>query len=557
MKKLISLVLVLVMVLGLFAACDKAPADDTKAPEQNNTEGTQAPETTEAPVELEPVVLKWIHDGAEKDGTKDVIEVFNKKLSEIIPNTSIEVTFVADYGTNWNMMLAGGEVMDVAWVGWKTPMLQDTLDGSFTPLNDLIEKYGPNIAKEREIWAAAYGSGALNGEQWMIPSVQPTVPEAQWFGYGSYIAPYFDADAMLAEIRSNAHMTEKMLDLLEEAIEAAIADGALVVGSDDWKLNIDYIIGMSRFGYKSFPGTDLIYAVEDTEFKNLYGQWETPEAKILLERIADWHDRGWITQNNLLGQTPEGCKSLFHFDGSWNANWGMASDKENGTYTNELSATSSDGQDIHYILFNKPLENVQEPISYGRENTYMVIPYTAENPERAMMVLNLLHDEVGTPGNDLYNLLCYGFEKNSPEAAEYGWYGYERIEKDGQDVRSDYTGEMHAMTNWIIGNTYKVLSDDTPMLTVESKENCMKFYEETYNNLPTNIASNEAIVFDGIADYRTAVKAVYTEYKTLLHGGSCGSANFESTYEEAVAKARTAGLDTQEQMVRDALANLK
>ena len=45
MKKLISLVLVLVMVLGLFAACDKTPADDTKAPEQNNTEGTQAPAT--------------------------------------------------------------------------------------------------------------------------------------------------------------------------------------------------------------------------------------------------------------------------------------------------------------------------------------------------------------------------------------------------------------------------------------------------------------------------------------------------------------------------------
>ena len=47
------------------------------------------------------------------------------------------------------------------------------------------------------------------------------------------------------------------------------------------------------------------------------------------------------------------------------------------------------------------------------------------------------------------------------------------------------------------------------------------------------------------------------EFKALLAGGSCGSANFEATYEEAIAKLRAAGLDAQEQMVRDALANLK
>ena len=124
-------------------------------------------------------------------------------------------------------------------------------------------------------------------------------------------------------------------------------------------------------------------------------------------------------------------------------------------------------------------------------------------------------------------------------------------------VRADYTGEKHNMTNWVIGNTYKVLSDDTPMLTVSSKENCMKFYTETMPKLPTNLASNKAIVLDGLNDYKTAVKAVMTEYKALLAGGSCGSANFEATYEECIAKLREAGLDKQEEVLREALANLK
>ena len=558
MKKLISLVLALVMVLGLLAACnDSTPVDTT--PSQTNapaTEGTIPPAD-----ELEPVVLKWIHDGGlgnEGDGTADVIEVFNKKLSEIIPNTSIEITWVQDYETTWNMMLAGGEVMDIAWVGWKTPMLQDSKDGSLTPLNDLVAKYGPNIAKEQGIWANAYASGTLDGELYMIPSVQPTVPEAQWFGWGEHIAPYVDEEALIAEVRANAHLTEKVLDILEDSIEAAIEDGALEIGSDEWYIDWNNMYSLGLWGYKGFPGTDMMYAVEDYEFENLYYKWEIPEAKMVMERMAQWYDRGWITENNILGQRPDASKSLFHTNGSWNQNWGMATDQEKGTFTTHYGDTRSDGQEfINYVLINRPEENSQQPVGYGSESTYMVIPYTAENPERAMMVLNLLHDEVGTPGNDLYNLLCYGFEKGSPEAEEYGWYGYEAIEKDGQMVRSDYTGEMHAMENWAIGNTYKVLSDDTPMLTVSSKENCMKFYTETMPKQPKTIAANMSIIFDGLTDYRNAVKAVMNEYNSLLAGGSCGVEGFEKTYEECISKMRAAGLDHIEAAIRDAVADLK
>jgi len=85
----------------------------------------------------------------------------------------------------------------------------------------------------------------------------------------------------------------------------------------------------------------------------------------------------------------------------------------------------------------------------------------------------------------------------------------------------------------------------------------MKFDTETMPKLPTNIASGKAIIFDGINDYKNAVKAVQEEYKALLCGGSCGVANFEATYEEAMTKLHEAGLDAQIEMVREALANLK
>jgi hypothetical protein len=128
---------------------------------------------------------------------------------------------------------------------------------------------------------------------------------------------------------------------------------------------------------------------------------------MVMQRVAEWYERGWITQNDLLGTLPEGSRQLIFVDGgSWNANWGMAQTEE-GTYVNDKKDSRADKQNEHFILWNTPEENVQDPVSFGGESTYMLIPYTAENPERAMMVLDLLHDEVGTPGNDLYNLLCY------------------------------------------------------------------------------------------------------------------------------------------------------
>ena len=544
MKKLISLILVLVMVLGLLAACNDATADPTQATNPNDPTGATAAPTIPPEAELEPLTLRFIYDGAEGPKSGDVLEVFNKKLSEIIPNTTVEIVWVADFKANWPMMLAAGDVMDLAWVGWKNNMLQDALDGSYTPLNDLVAEYGPNIAKESEIWVQDYKSGMLDGELYMLPCVQPTVSDSQCFWYGDFIAPYFDADAMVNELRNNIHATERMWELMEEAIEAAIADGAIQVGKDDWFVSATNMISMGNFGYKGVTG-DMWVSIDDPEMTKLYHLWEIPEVKFAMERMAQWYEKGWITENNLLGQLPEGAKELFSPSAAWNQNWGMATD-DKGTYTNETSTTArADGQAITYILANYPEQNTQGVSSFGAISTYIAIPYTAQDPARSMMVLNLLHDEVGTPGNDLYNLLCYGFEKNSPEAKEYGWYGYEAIEKDGQLVRSDYTGENHAMVNWKLGNTYKIISDDTAMLTVASKEYCMKFYTESYPKMAETPMSraNKVIYYSDFNDQADAVKAVKVEYQALLHGGSVGTANFEKVYEEALTKVYEAGFD--------------
>ena len=100
MKKLISLLLVIVMLLCTVAltACNKTPAEDTNAPEDTKApakETTEAPEeTTEAPQELTTITIlcksmnnnmnQWYrYDNNERWAQIPLVQQFYDKLAEV------------------------------------------------------------------------------------------------------------------------------------------------------------------------------------------------------------------------------------------------------------------------------------------------------------------------------------------------------------------------------------------------------------------------------------------------------------------------------------------
>ncbi len=557
-RKLLAAAISLVLCLALLAGCGAQPASSAEEPkseaapaeskaeeskaEESKAEESKAEESKEeAPSsDLEPVTLKWYYDGTEGEGSADVIKVFNEKLQELLPNTTVDVVFVPEYDKNWPLLLAGGEQMDLAWNGWSTPMQADMMDGSLLALDDLIEQYAPNLVREREIWEAAYNTAKWDGQLWAIPSIQPTVPEAQALMIYDLMLPYVDMDALLTEVRTNFKCTENLLDIIENAYEAAIADGAITVGSDDWFINLDYFFLICKLGYMNFgpEGQRMYYdpTADKIEVKMLY---ELPEMKMVLDRMGEWYDKGWITETNILKQLTD-SQGTIDVNASWNKNW--ANCDENGIYRDESGAT--------YVMTNRPEEGYKGVSIFGQENTYMVIPYSAKYPERAMMLLNLLHDEVGTPGNDLYNLLCYGFEKNSPEAAEYGWYNYEAVEEDGQMRAVFVENTVHTMTNWAIGNTYKCLHDGGTLTTRPAKEYCMKYYTEIYPTLRETPVTGMVVDFSSIKLEQDAIKTVVNEYKPQLQSGSGGRDKVDALYQEFIDKCKEAGLDKVKEVLQ-------
>ena len=255
-----------------------------------------------------------------------------------------------------------------------------------------------------------------------------------------------------------------------------------------------------------------------------------------IERMQKWADLGYFTQAQIAGQAQEGAIEILSVNGTTSGSWQGAD--ERGVKT----ATGNDGNEKVLLLLDKPEQNYVGTSSFSFA-TAQVIPYTSKNPERAMMLLNLLHDEPGTVGNDLMNLLCYGFEANSEEAAEYGWANYTAVEQDGQlyvdpSIRNG-ADSKHTMTNWVMGNTYKIMHDGGSMTTAENKAYSLDFWENKYPTFQTCLITNMQPTSLDISTELESIKVIDSEYKDQLKlGGGLDLMN------ECLDKMNASGLET-------------
>ncbi|MBQ8189878.1 MAG: DUF3502 domain-containing protein [Lachnospiraceae bacterium] len=549
MKKGIALTLALCTVLGTFIGCGSQTGKSTESTAEKSSVSGEPKETeevssaieseTEPEVELEPVTLKWFFCAGEQEGSADVVEAFNAKLTEVLPNTTVEFVFNSDYNTNYPMALAGGEEMDIAWDGYKTPFYQNVLDGSIMGLSELINEYAPNLVKEMEIWESSYESCTLDGEIYGVPSIQPNVKESQAWRVDLILEPYLDIDALMEEFHSNTKATAKMADIFEAAVKAAIDDGAIKVGDTSWFIDASFA-NWGTFGYLEL-GNNIFYDANAENPVPLH-LWEIPEVKMFVEYYAKWYDWGWITDTQLIGGLPSGSRSLLYANTSYNQNWSDANEIGVKNFEKDI-----DGYPKLMLLTNRPEDGYIGVNTFGSAKSYAVIPYTSKNPERAMMLLNVLHDEVGTVGNDLLNMLIYGFEEKSDEAKKYGWCNYTAVEEDGQ-LRVDTSvrngaGSKHSVTAWKIANTFKSMHDGGVLTTTASKEYAMNFYVDVYPNMKRTVLAG---MFVDTSDVSLAIEnmsTVWAEYKEQIYSGCGGVDKVDALMETALNKIMEAGLN--------------
>ena len=156
--------------------------------------------------------------------------------------------------------------------------------------------------------------------------------------------------------------------------------------------------------------------------------------------------------------------------------------------------------------------------------TGTVIPATAANPERAMMLLDLLYTE---DGKDIYQTYVYGIE---------GTHYTENSDGTITLVTGDNAESAYGNFNWTLGTCVYSLPTDASRI---GRYEGLKKMEATAAVNPWAGFKFDTIA---IAGETAGIKVVVEEYKNSLEFGSLGD-DWEARYNDFLAKLEVAKID--------------
>lgn len=135
------------MMFSLVAGCANAGNIGNTGKNTNASNNSNASPSNQ---KLDPVTLKIMFWGTRPSNMDKVIQEAERRMSDTL-NVKLDVVFVPamDYSQKSQMTLAAGESVDLIWDSPLMHMNQMIASGSFEPLDELLQSYGPNILATR------------------------------------------------------------------------------------------------------------------------------------------------------------------------------------------------------------------------------------------------------------------------------------------------------------------------------------------------------------------------------------------------------------------------
>ena len=532
-KRTICLLLAMIMVLSIvLAGCsktaetpaaDETPATTEPAETTDNTETPEAPEETAEPA-LEQKTIQLMITGAGKQANSDKVwAAFNEQLQQYVPNTTVEFIDVSfdEYSEKFSQVLASGEGVDLAWTGWLNKP-QNIADGNLMPLDDLLAEYGQGIVDILGENVVEIHRNA-DGNIYYLPSWQGLCGERRGWLVVTEIAELAgdtwieDTEAALNKWRNNYSGIEDFQAVLDQAtkyLAAAKEAGKLGAG-----INTGRAFGWSMYnGMYSFLGVggaeigitycDGTFTVKDGVAGEHY--------KLYAKTMADWYKEGYIRSDIMSVDTSTLTTPK---NGEITDTTYVFSCDPYLTEADQEAAIADAGMDMTYL----PIEENAYLILGG--DTSYAIPYCADEPERAMMVLNAIYSQP-----DLYNTLIYGIE------------GEDYTKNADGTITTSYVGasptadDSYGIQRWIIGSCKNALINNgtdpnyyADLEALEATAQVNPFLNFTFDR--TNV--------EGIC---ASILNVYYEYGPQLDNGVAGD-NWEELYNNYMAARKDAGIE--------------
>ncbi len=365
--KTLSLLIVVVMISALFAACGVKSNEATGAANTESTAVSKAEATAkEAPaasdLTKEFLTLKVHYPGDQSKRMGEFLDnEFKQKLKDEL-NTAVEVSW-SPWDQYWNkkdMMIAAGEQIDWFWDG--APDLSKVVGAkSCQPIDELLEKYGQDIKKA--IPEENFKSFVIDGKLMGIPSQYAPTSEK----FRSILVRQDILDGVgMKEIKTIADMNQlgELVQTKFPGMKYIAYDPYMPLTRETDTRNISY------------DANNFIIVDEDTgkaEFAALTEGWKKASMQ-----AYEWNKKGWIPEEVTVKQKEQ------------------VNRMKSGKYVESEGAISRPLEDIADLRKNVPDATLVEFVIAPEKPRYktmassegIFIGSTAKYPERAMMMLN-------------------------------------------------------------------------------------------------------------------------------------------------------------------------
>ncbi|MFD0672684.1 ABC transporter substrate-binding protein [Cohnella sp. GCM10027633] len=306
---------------------------------------------------------------------QDAVEAEANKIIKEQLNAELHLNLIDNAGWEDKMKLisAAGEAYDIVFSTFSSNRISDNVQkGALMPLDDLLQKYGQNILAKVD--PRAWKAVTYKGKIMAIPAQTPYTPgsahvfkkdmvEKYGFDYKS-VKNVKDLEPYLAEIKKNE---PEMIPLL------ATANGTAS--------------GVALLDYTTVtPG--ISFSEQDGKIVKIL---DVPQNKENYRTINDFYKKGYIAKDaaiktDYLAEAKSGKYAVM---------------RDSGGYTEDGSkSTATYGFPTVETLYGYPTISTNSMTAAAS-----AISATSKNPERAMMLLNLIWGD-----KYLLNTLAYGVE---------------------------------------------------------------------------------------------------------------------------------------------------
>lgn len=420
------------------------------------------------------VELDWLIFWAEDDDAQMVEDAVNEKLEGLI-NAHLDINWFERgvYRERLRTMIAAGDTFDLLQTAPRFDYYNYASRGALAPLDDLLAEYGRATYEmmPEEFWNATRVDGKIYGS----PNYQIV---ARRYGFLAHTSLLQESGFDLAAADELSDI-EPLLEYVKNNPPAN--DYAWQVSKNHpYDNSMQTYLGFDTIGGGTSPGA---VAIGDDSL-TVFNQFASDSFRDYVELMRSWYQAGYIKRDAATTVDDAGMVA----EGLYPVEWAMVAPgflplMESGR-----------GESLTYVNVVEPFVQTDSIIA-----TMTGISRTSRNPERAMMLIDLLNQDI----EGLYNMLVYGIEGVHYELVD----GFVRQFR-AADASSPYDPNVF----WQFGNTFNLLlregtDPSVPEETLDMNENSVKSLLLGFNFNPDPVRTELAQAQSVIDEFMPALVA--------------------------------------------------